>query len=483
MADTPISGFSNGAPLLDTDELVIARSGTNRKFTYTNLKTQLQNELTIAVTGGDHLSPEQFNNGFSTGTGALQLLSSLGVSQAEAEAYWTLTTARWGSINPATTSLDDVAMQEALLTKEQSNGDAEIYCHDNRVYYYNRGHYLARTNARSAANRKYIFKIYGGTHINASGAPMVMFDRMPATQAIAETDANNYISYQYIFENMTFRGFDGTKGDGDIAIRLGASYLPQINNCHVYTFDEGVQMFFCLHGKIFNCNISDNLGIGVLFATGVGKDGTPLWTNATINNSASNGCSVHGGGKMRVANGAFAGVASYGNDGITIMGDAHTVFEGAGTPDHHIFIDGQGSSTVNSCVISNLHIEQEVAKSWIKIKAHSQGINAYIDKMSPNIVNASNLAFIEAETSDVDNSPGSNGSIEIVASFLQSRAYDFIMRRSGFGFTWFDFDKVKLANQTAGNLDNASNWDTSVISGITGDIPADSFLTVSRVAH
>lgn len=483
MADTPISGFSNGAPLLDTDELVIARSGTNRKFTYTNLKTQLQNELTIAITGGDHLSPEQFNNGFSTGTGALQLLSSLGVSQAEAEAYWTLTTARWGSINPNTTSLDDVAMQEALLTKEQSNGDAEIYCHDNRVYYYNRGHYLARTNARSAANRKYIFKIYGGTHINASGAPMVMFDRMPATQAIAETDANNYISYRYIFENMKFVGFDGVRDDGDVAIRLGASYRPKLIDCDLYSFDQAVQMYFCLHGKIVDCNLSDNLGIGALFATGIGIDLTPLWTNATLNNSASNGCSVINGTKVRVADGAFCGVAGYGCDGITIVGDAHGVFEGAGTPTHHVYINTQGSSTVNTCKLSNLHTEQEVDESWIKIVAHSQGINAFIDTMSPNVTNAGGHAFIEAETSPVDNSPGSNGSIEIVASFLVSRAIEFKMRRSGFGFTWFDFDKVKLNTQTAGSLDNANNWDVQTYGTITGDIPADSFLTVSRIAH
>lgn len=470
--------------LNDTDLIRIARIGapnSNRKIAYSDLKTQLQNELTIAVTGGDHLSPEQFNNGFSTGTGALQLLSSLGVSQAAAEAYWTLTTARWGSINPATTSLDDVAMQEAILTKEQSNGDAEIYCHDNRVYYYNRGHYLARTNGRSVANRKFIFKIYGGTHINASGAPMIMFDRMPATQAEAETDANNYISYQYVFENMTFRGFDGVRDDNDVAIRLGASYLPIISNSHFYTFDDAIRMHFCLHGKIFNCNLSDNLGTGVVFTTGVGEDEIALWTNATLNNSASNGCSVIGGGKIRVAGGAFAAVAAYGCDGITVGNDAHLTIEGAGTPDHHVFIDTQASSTVNTAILSNLHIEQEVTKSWFKFKSHGGGIVGIVEKMSPNVVNAGGLALIEAETKQVDSAP--NGSIEIFATLIPSRAYEWIMRRSGFGFTWFNFDAVKLSNQTAGSLDAVGNWDTSTIDGITGDIPIDSFLTVSRITN
>lgn len=490
MADTRTSDENAIGTLLDTDLIRIARpSGAlNFKMTYAQLKAQLNAELVIAVTGGDHLSPEQFADGQSPGSGSLQLLSSLGYSQLAAETAWPLSTARWGSIDVNNTSLDDVVMQEACCKKEQSNGDASIVCHDNRVYYYKKGVFLARTNGRSSANRKFIFKISEGVHLNASGGPLILFDRMPSTQAQAAEDANNFIAYQYIFDTMKFVGFDGARGDGDIAVRLGASYLPIFKNCHVYNFDDGIQFFYCLHGKIFNCNISDNLGTGIVFATGVGKDGTPLWTDADLNNSASNGCAVIGGSKIRVGAGAFAGVAAYGCDGVAIGGDAQGVFEGADenssppqtNPDHHVYIDTQGSSTVNTCIISNLHVEQQVLKSWFKIKSHSQGIVAIIERMSPNVANPDGIALIDAETHP--SNPG-GGSIEVVASMIPSRAYNWIMRRSGTGFTWFDFDKVKLSDQTAGNLDAAGNWSTDTIDGITGDIPIDSFLTILRTAH
>ena len=50
MANTPISGFSSGAPAQGTDEFVVARSGSNYKLTAADIATFLGNVSAIGYT-------------------------------------------------------------------------------------------------------------------------------------------------------------------------------------------------------------------------------------------------------------------------------------------------------------------------------------------------------------------------------------------------------------------------------------------------
>lgn len=431
---------------------------------------------TSIVVGATQLTPETFEDGTNTsGNGTLRLLNTL-INPATGVAYTNVSAgARWnlisGIVNVATWTYDDALEQQALFTCEQGSGSSYMTYSGGKQYVHGVGRLLPRTkNVASSSNNSLQFKIDGRctNHINGSGAPMTHYRRMPANQTDALSIANNYIQYAVIMQNMTIRG-----GSGDIGVELGASYLPMFENMKFFNMSYGIKAFFCLHGKVVNCDFGDNLNTGLYIATAYDQ-GTPVWTGASLTNSASNGFSISGGSKFRCANSATAGLAAYGCDGITLNGE-HTVFEGAGTPTNHILIDTQDSTLVNQCIISNIHIEQEVTRSWIRIKSHGQGIQANISNISPFVLTSDTKPLIEAETRPT--STGNDGVIEIVASMIPSRVYNWKMRRSGVGYTYFDFDKVKLSDQV--NLTAAANWDTT--GGAT--IPAPNFLSILRSTY
>ena len=56
MANTPISGFTSGAPAQSTDELVIARSGANFKLTADDLKTLSIGAGSVSIASGKTLT-------------------------------------------------------------------------------------------------------------------------------------------------------------------------------------------------------------------------------------------------------------------------------------------------------------------------------------------------------------------------------------------------------------------------------------------
>jgi hypothetical protein len=438
------------------------------------------NAVLSIVVGATQLTPETFNDGLNTsGDGTLKLMNTIinpstGVNYTtgSALAKYPLCT----TFNAATASYDDYLEQTMFFTMEQGSGSSRGTYSGGRAYVHGVGRQLPRTKSvASYSNNPLSFQIDGNecSHRNGTGTPMVHYSRLPANQAQAETDPANYIQYSVKMKDMTLHGITG-----DTGIVLGASYQPLFEGMKILNMTYGLKAYFCLHGVVKGCTFGDSINTGLLIATGLGDNGVAVWSGASLSNSASNGFSVIDGNKFRCANNATAGLAAYGCDQITINGAAQ-VFEGAGTPVNHVLIDTQGSSLVNQCIISNLHLEQEVTRSWIRIKSHSQGIQANINNISPFILNTSNLALVEAETSPTNGV--NNGSIEMDLSYMPSRATAWIMRRSGFGYTFWNWDLTKLPNQTS--LTAPENWNVANIGGVVGNIPAGSFLNLLRITN
>lgn len=415
------------------------------------------------------LTPETFEDGLNvTGNGSARVLNTL-TNPATLVAYTNASAGiRWPlvpSINVAVDTYDDMCEQQALWTMERGLGFSQrMTYHDNRQYCHNRGRFLPRTtNIVLYGNNplQFIINGNGSNHRNTSGGAMIHYSRMPATQNDAVSIANNWIQYALQMDNMTIHG-----GTGDTGIRLGASYLPSFTNIKVLNTSYGIRAYFCLLGKVHNCDFGDCDTTGLYVATGFDQ-GVPVWVGGSLTNSASNGFSVTGT-KFRVAPAAFSGLQVWGCDGVTVHGDEN-VFEGsnAGTnPTHHIYVNNQASTLVKRFNAESLHFEQLVTGSHIKIDSPGQITTANIE----------NLSCIAASPTNLIETAGA-GVIQVRATFCPDNSQGWKLRNVGAGNHFYFFDMFKITDQA--NLTAAANWDTTG----GGTIPNSGLLNMLRQAY
>lgn len=450
------------------DALAATQAGAFPAATANPIATNdfVNNAVASIVVGATQLTPEIFEDGVnSTGDGTYRLLNTLtdpntGLAYTTPSALiaFPLVT----GINATTFTYDDACEQQALYTMIQNGGSAFMTYSGGKQYVHGVGRFLPSTQSATASysNRSLQFEIDGRctSHRNGSGTPMVHYSKIPADQTEAINDS---IFYAIKMRNLTIHGITG-----DTGIEMGASYQPRFEGIKITNTSYGIKAYFCLHGIVDQCDFEDCDTTGLLVATGFGTGAGVRWTGASLTNSASNGFGVVNGTKFRVAPGAFSGVSVYGCDGFSIVGTEEPI-EGSDTgtnPTHHIYINGQGSTLVKRCKISQIHFEQRVTRSYINIEMQGQIISAYID----NVGAFSDVVKPLIETTG-------SGVIQIFASFTPDNSQGWTMQKTAgsTGNHFFFFDAFKLNDQNT--LDDPSNW--------TGTPPASNFLQILRKTY
>lgn len=435
----------------------------------------LLSELVSVTVTNEYNTPELYEDGVNSlgeGTISTQMMNTL-TNPITGVAYTTASMLAAYTFIPvtataATWTYADVCVETAFRRMELAFNSAAITFHDNRIYQYNQEHVMPTVSQWSSFYRPNMWLYQGNSsrHYNRSGVAKRLWYRLPANQFDAVQSSNAYTSVKTAMYNMSFFGANlGVRGSGDTCVMIGATYGTTIKNCTFSSADTGLSLYFCLHARVEGGDMSGNSRSGIKVATGAG-DGVeaPRWTGASLTNSASNGTWLNPT-NINCMNNSFAGIESYGSDGISIGGDAEMTFEGSGgtQADHHIFIDGQGSSLVKLCKVSNLHLEQSTRVSHVCIKDYGQAITAYIREISPFLTGTPVL--IEARTN-----PAGSGTVQIVVSDCPNLDTGWKYRQIGGGSSG-RWTQSMCQTFDENNIYNPLNWSTSTIDGLTGVIP------------
>lgn len=231
---------TNGAP-----------SGTNRYVTDSDPRLTGGgggNTYNIEITGGYNLVTG-YGDGVNQvgGQETSRLLSSLGYTNATAAARWPQTAARWGGITANATEYDEVCLQEALLTLENS-----------RLRYLGLGTPILLVR-RSAG---IILPGYAAGYSNSANIPFnFVIDLMGGivkgvaaqsflltSEIASQTIANRNIEHRMLIQNGTLRMFNSS----GTVLRVGASYGPEFRNLYIYGGATGIFNAFCLSSGFYN---------------------------------------------------------------------------------------------------------------------------------------------------------------------------------------------------------------------------------------
>lgn len=438
---TDIEG-SGGLPQNIIDALVNNTSSPDGVNTFVT-----QAELAAAlVASGQFLTPELFQDGNTTGTGANQFLDDLGYSDATAAIAWPLTAANYpGGLTAADFTLDTVTWQEMCLTAENIGASYMTTPGSGKSYYVNKTIYLPRTQnvASNLSSLSFIFDFKGCRIRNSSGGDMILFDRYPVDQ----DDADTLISYQYCFWNGVIRGNGGVTDD-DTLFRIGATSRTEFRNMNFEHAGVIADLQFCLEPIFDNCNISDYGEYGLKIWNG-------QWSGAGFFNAQSNVPSIN---HFRSYNspGNTPVAAIYCNGNHTVSGDVWT-FEGDVGSEHHFFYDNDGSAGVNLGSIGKIYMEfAGCSRAAIRVRA---GKGQFIIRDFRSSIDETDMpVLIEG-----DNDRDPTSSIELYIEKSAHGTIDSKFRAVGdpdYPVLWF-IEDVRLNDNTQPNV--AANFETGVI--------------------
>jgi hypothetical protein len=162
---------------------------------------------------------------------------------------------------------------------------------------------------------------------------------------------------------------DVTFVNGDTQLRLAATLNAEINNCSFIGANRGIDMVFCLMGRVINCQFTRHKVEQLLVRSGQGDAVTgesKSFTNATGQNSQSNMVTVDGC-RFFSEEGAHACIRNYASNSMNIT---NTVFEGL-SPKYAVDYDDRNSTTCTYFYMHNIHIELPMnpnTKALIKAK-------------------------------------------------------------------------------------------------------------------
>jgi len=402
--------------------------------------------IAALISSGQFLTPEMFSDGNTTGTGANQLLNSLGYSDGTAALAWPKTAANYpGGLTAAGFTLDTVSWQEMFFYAKENGASLMIAPGVAKSYYVNKTLYLPRIKdvASNINSLSFIIDFAGSRIRNSSGGDMILFDRYPADQ----DDADALIGYQYCFWNGVLRG-DGGSTDADTLIRLGATSRSEFKNMNFESAGVMVDCQFCLESNFDNCNISDYKEYGIKLWNG-------QWTDAGFSNAQSNVSNIT---QFRSYNspGNTPVAALYCNGNHTIHGNVLT-FEGDVGSDHHFFYDNDGTLGVNVCNLNNIYMEfAGCTRAAIRFRAGKGQF--VINQIRSSVVVADMPVLIEG-----DNDRDPTSSLHIFISNSIADDIDSKLRAVGdpdYPVYWY-VKHVNMNDNTKLNV--AANFETGVI--------------------
>lgn len=227
-------------------------SNTNRYVTDLDprLGASVTNNFTINISGGLNLVTG-YGDGVNQvgGQETSRLLSSLGYTNATAATRWPQTAARWGGITANATEYDEVCLQEALLTLENS-----------RLRYLGLGTpiLLVRRSAgiilpgysagySSNTNRpfQFVIDLMGGLIRGIATQNYLLTSDIPN-----HTIATRNIEHRILIQNGSLQ-MAGSSVAG-VVLRVGASYAPEFRNLYIDGGQIGIYVAFCLLAGFYN---------------------------------------------------------------------------------------------------------------------------------------------------------------------------------------------------------------------------------------
>ncbi len=420
--------------------------------------------------GMNTISPQFMNTLINPATGVNYTTTSMMAAYPNTPGSWTAATATYS----------DVCVNAAMRGMELAFGSAALTFHDNRIYSYNQGVTMATISQWSSFYKPdtWLYQCNASRHFNISGVAKPIWKRIPPDQTAAVGGSNPYTSYKVVIYDGSFYGAGlGTINSGDNPVTICATYGGLIQDCVFSSGDIGLSLYFCLHTKVIGGSMGGNSRSGIKVATGF-NDGVspPVWTGATLTNSASNGTSLKPA-NINCMNNSFSGIEMYGCDGLTVggLGD-HIAFEGSGgtRPSHHIYYDGQMSTLCKMVTLNNFHLEQDVNVSHFCVKDYGQVVTAYCGYVSPFLTTA-NQPMFEARTN-----PAGGGTVQMVISNCPNLDVGWKLRQIGTGSAGrWTISMCQLFDQS--NIFAAANWSTTTIGGLTGSIPPSPFAQIIAV--
>lgn len=171
-------------------------------------------------------------------------------------------------------------------------------------------------------------------------AAIAIFERMPATQAIAlDSLISNWICS---IRGLTFQGDNTT---GQCGLRLGAIYSWVVEDCTFRTLDTALIYRFSLQGAINNCRFQSCKTENIVLLFGESWGGSDA--NSASNSNMIQNCRVFG------FNGAKSHVRTEAANAVIIK---NFISEGF-NPQYNFILDSRGSTTVTFCDIEDIHLE------------------------------------------------------------------------------------------------------------------------------
>ena len=411
--------------------------------------------VNIAASGQGVVTSDVVAGNITYGDGTTRFLNATinpvtGVffTNVSASSYFNLVS----GINVATWTVDDAVLNQSFRILEGNATFGKFASASNKTYVVNQKHLLPRVKATISTNRafQFILDFQSSVVRNISTTNGVVFDRMPANQAQADSDPLNYIQFWFLIQNLQMIGVD----DGvtqDTGLRLGATYGSRFENCSWYNFYNGCHIEFGLQNNFENCKFSDCYNINLLLVYG-------SWPGSSVAASGTNQTTV-ANSKFRCAPGSQYGVYITGSDGIGLY---DIVMEGSSTlpnPVCHIYANNSGGTVVKIMTMRGAHFEQKCTRSNVQIATTGQIYTGILDNSFNQGINN---AFAEANTA-------AGGTVQMWMTNMPENSSNWLLRSNAVGnSTFWNLDKTRLVNKTTPT--SPSNWDTTTI-GIPGTIP------------
>lgn len=459
MADKKVEDEDLGGALKNADLIrYVEESGgnfTSKYHTLQSYKTFFNSGVVVA--GNEFLSPESVaasaDPAYTLGDGTAQTFASYGKTLGQAQADFpdapiTATTdlVDWAAIYQAEKNLENGGIQNAIYFGNYGS----------RKYIVNKPLYLPTTTSKSS---KRFAHIGNGCEINGTGDTTI-FESVPSDQ----TDADLYVFRQLYFENFYLTGSGGVKGNGQCGIRMGGGRHLTLKNCEINDCDINLDLMFCLFTGLEDCQLTNALTYNAWIHCGLDFVGSPVWTSASLSNSASNDCDWW---NVEIFNRLLSdyGVVLQGVSDINFYGCTSEGAESgtqANQPIASIYYDDLDSTVVKGFVTNGFHIEQSYTDSIVKgiVREgmfqfndwynHKQGLYATENRMLWNFESTVGETFVNMQN------------LRYATAFQQFGVVGAAISKA---YVRPDFTRCKLngAPQTAGDLQaDATLWDDQV---------------------
>lgn len=295
---------------------------------------------------------------------------------------------------------------------------------------------------------KLLIEGYGAT-LRTDDDDVVIFNHVPPNQ----TEASNWAANGYtpIIKGLEFVG---DKSTGQVGVHIAATYTARIQDCVFRNLEIGSIGTFSLASKWVNNRYAGNTRAGLVVQSGGSDmDGNPVWTDATLVNSASN-VSMIEGNRVYGELGQTASYVVLGSDLVVIQS---SISEGNGDL-YDVFFDYQGSNTVKNFTVNDFHAESPSGKVNFKVKSTG---TFYVNRLRRSY--PSSLFDLQG-SADLDLSI--NG-ISYLGNMPTSRPWIYHEDGGGYGGTEsgtssgvrYDFNNI---SDPSGLLDSG-NWEDDVL--------------------